>query len=230
VSFGPLGYYFLAANQNRTACVYSTDRVTAIRLLTGHVSDVTCCRWHDNASLFVTGSDDKTVRMWDIRTGNCVRLFQGISNISSVACSPLGGMVAAGADNGLVHLWDTNSGKIIGLYQGHTRGSAVHSVAFNQDSRAMCSGAADCSVRVWDLTEVTKSRPSTGIGYPVYQTNNVYYTKYTPVYHVGYTDKNLLFAGGPVDLSTSKSEQQNSKFQELESLRELNINHSIPFE
>jgi hypothetical protein len=97
----------------------------------------------------------------------------------------------------------------------------------------LLTGAADCSVRVWDLTEVTeviKSRPSTGTGYPVYQTNNVYYTKYTPVYHVGYTDKNLLYAGGPVDLSTSKSEQQNSKFQELESLREFGINHSIPFE
>ena len=231
VSFGPLGYYFLAANQNRTACVYSTDRVNAIRLLTGHVSDVTCCRWHDNASLFVTGSDDKTVRMWDIRTGNCVRLFQGISNISSVACSPQGEMVAAGADNGLVHIWDANSGKIIGLYQGHTRGSTVHSVAFSQDSRAMSSGAADCSVRVWDLTEVTTSQ-SSSIGYPVYQTNNVYYTKYTPVYYVGYTEKNLLFGGGPVDLSISSQNkgQENSKFQELESLRALNINHSIPAE
>jgi len=227
VSFGPLGYYFLAANQNRTACVYSTDRVSPIRLLTGHVSDVTCCRWHDNASLFITGSDDRTARMWDIRSGNCVRLFRGISNISSIVCSPAGGMVAGGADNGIIHLWDASSGKMIGLYQGHNRGSPVYSVAFNQDSTVLCSGAADSSVRVWDLKEVATSPRTASVGYPVYQTNNVYHTKYTPVYFVGYTEKNMLYAGGPVNLS-SHPVTENSKVQELESLKALNINHTVP--
>ena len=224
VSFGPLGYYFLTANQNRTASVYSTDRINPIRLLNGHVSDVTCCRWHDNASLFVTGSDDRTARMWDIRNGNCVRLFQGISNISSIVCSPAGGLVAGGAENGIIHLWDASCGKLIGLFQGHNRGSSVYSIAFNQDSNILCSGAADCSVRIWNLQEAMTSQQTAKVGYPVYESNNVYHTKYAPVYFVGYTEKNLLYAGGPMNL-TSHSVKENSKFQELDSLKALSINH-----
>jgi transcription initiation factor TFIID subunit 5 len=137
-------------------------------------------------------------------------------------------MVAGGADNGIIHLWDASSGKMIGLYQGHNRGSPVYSVAFNQDSTVLCSGAADSSVRVWDLKEVaTSPRTHASVGYPVYQTNNVYHTKYTPVYFVGYTEKNMLYAGGPVNLS-SHPVTENSKVQELESLKALNINHTVP--
>ena len=36
VSFGPIGYYFAAANMDRTVGLYATDRVSQVRLMTGH--------------------------------------------------------------------------------------------------------------------------------------------------------------------------------------------------
>jgi len=118
VSFGPLGYYFAAACMDNTMSVYSTDRPTQVRLMTGHTSDVTCCSWHQNASLVISGSDDKTVRLWDLRVGQSVRLLRGSpAAISSVAVSPVGDKIAAGSDSGAIHMWDIGSGRQIGLLQ-----------------------------------------------------------------------------------------------------------------
>lgn len=54
----------------------------------------TCIRFHPNANYVVTGSMDKTVRVWDAQTGNCVRLLAGHSgNVTCVAVSPSGRQV-----------------------------------------------------------------------------------------------------------------------------------------
>ena len=53
-----------------------------------------CIRFHPNANYVVTGSMDKTVRVWDVQTGNCVRLLAGHSgNVTCVAVSPSGRQV-----------------------------------------------------------------------------------------------------------------------------------------
>ena len=55
VSFNPLGYYFASANQDKTATMYATDRITPIRMFVGHFSDVNCVSWHPNGMLLGTG-------------------------------------------------------------------------------------------------------------------------------------------------------------------------------
>ena len=71
-----------------TAAVYSTDRSAPLRLFTGHISDVTAVCWHENGTLIATSGDDKTARLWDLRTGKGVRIFTGSpSPLSCVALS-----------------------------------------------------------------------------------------------------------------------------------------------
>ena len=60
----------------------------------------------------LTGSEDKTVRLWDIQTGRCVRLLNGCSaGIYQVKVDP-SGQYAVGADAmGIIHMWDLGTGK-----------------------------------------------------------------------------------------------------------------------
>ncbi|KAJ1384086.1 WD40-repeat-containing domain protein [Ochromonadaceae sp. CCMP2298] len=120
VSFSPLGYHFASAHQANTACVWATDRTHPLRLLGGHLSDVTCIAWHATATLLATGSDDKTARLWDIRSGSSARLLRGSgAPLSCVAISPLGNLMAAGTDGGRVLVWDLTSSRLLGVLVGH---------------------------------------------------------------------------------------------------------------
>ena len=219
--------------------MYSTDRSAPLRLFTGHISDVTAVCWHENGTLIATSGDDKTARLWDLRTGKGVRIFTGSpSPLSCVALSSsssttgAASLLAAGTDAGAVCLWDVGTGRQLSVLQGHS--DSVHSVSFSSDGTALASGSADCSLRVFDVnslmsvqqssftsrSSVVAAAPSsssrfsngssssqfTTIGMPlVCQPKHTYHTKFSPVYYVNYTDKNLLFSGGPFSLNCAIS-------------------------
>jgi transcription initiation factor TFIID subunit 5 len=208
------------------AAVYSTDRETPLRLLTGHLSDVNAVCWHENATLVATCSDDRTARLFDIRTGKCVRLFGGspsaLCSVALTAFSASGGvssLLAAGSDLGAVTVWDVGSGRRVSVLGGH-RG-AVHSVAFSADAAALATAGADCSVRVYGVqasiahappyTPAQANTPATSSTAAVGYTNllpprHTYFTKYSPVFHLGYTDRHLLYAGGAFSLDSAIAE------------------------
>ena len=70
VCFAPAGHgLFLSASHDQTARLWSTERSQPLRMLVGHYSDVTCVKFHGNGNYAVTGSCDKTARLWDLNSG-----------------------------------------------------------------------------------------------------------------------------------------------------------------
>ena len=156
--------------------------------------------WHDNATLLASGSEDKSVRIWDFRTGNTVRLLAASKGpISSVAISPVGDKLAAGSDNGMIHVWDIALGKHTAILQGHS--GPVHSVGFSSEGTHLVSGSGDTSVRVWDLhggspvpeTAAAKAQSEVAVLQPQYS----FFTKKSPVYYANFSPSDLIVAGGP---------------------------------
>src|SRR5262245_33896127 len=95
-------------------------------------------------------SRDNTCRLWDIQTGNCVRVFSDHSRpVLSVAISNSGKLLASAGEDQVVKLWDLSAGKSIGSLQGHT--SSVVSLAFSREDSLLCSGGLDNTVRVWSM-------------------------------------------------------------------------------
>jgi len=76
VKFCPLGYYFASASNDRTACVWNMKVHTPVRILSGHLSDVTVLEWHPNCHYLATGSSsDCQIRLWSIETGDCCNIM-----------------------------------------------------------------------------------------------------------------------------------------------------------
>ena len=117
--------------------------------LQGHSSFVKSVAFSPNGSMVVTGSSDKTAKLWDSQTGRCLRTLQGhTATVVLVAFSPDGSMVATGSNDQTVKVWNAQTGKLLHMLQGHTQG--VFSVAFSPDGRLIVTGSLDKTVKVWN--------------------------------------------------------------------------------
>lgn len=92
-----------------------------------------CVQWHENCNYIATGSSDKTVRLWDVQSGECVRIFIGHrSMVLSLAMSPDGRYMASGDEDGTIMMWDLSSGRCVTPLVGHS--SCVWTLDFRLQS------------------------------------------------------------------------------------------------
>ena len=118
-------------------------------LLKGHEGEVRDLAWSPDGASLASGSDDKTVRVWDAATGIARHTLQGHRDwVRSVAWSPDGASLASGSDDKTVRVWDAATGIARHTLQGH--GNLVRSVAWSPDGASLASGSYDKTVRVWD--------------------------------------------------------------------------------
>src|SRR5439155_1402292 len=97
----------------------------------------------------LTGSFDKTARLWDAATGREIRRFEGHSSaVGCVAFSPDGRGVLTGSYDGTVRLWDVATGRETGRFEGQS--GLVASVAFSPDGRSVLTGGEDGTGKLWD--------------------------------------------------------------------------------
>ncbi|KAL4066459.1 WD40-repeat-containing domain protein [Scleroderma yunnanense] len=120
-------------------------------LLQGHTDHVTSVAFCSDGTRIVSGSYDRTVRIWDADRGVqiCSPLKGHTHNITSVAFSPDGTRIVSGSLDNTVRIWDASKNVQIGSpLEGHTQ--CVTSVAFSPDGTKIVSSSFDRTVRIWD--------------------------------------------------------------------------------
>ncbi len=110
--------------------------------------------------MVISGSDDETVRVWDLATGAPVgRPFTGHSRwVRVLAEAELDGrpVVISGSDERTVRVWDLATGAPVGRpFTGHSAWVRAVAAAELAGRPVAISGSSDETVRVWDLATGT---------------------------------------------------------------------------
>ena len=103
----------------------------------------------------ISGFVDKTIRMWDAKTGSAVgKPFEGhTGSVWSVAYSPDGRRIISGSVDKTIRIWDAVTGSQQGVCTfRHTYCADFlrFHVAHSPDGRRLISGSAEKTIRIWD--------------------------------------------------------------------------------
>jgi WD40 repeat protein len=115
----------------------------------GHTDSVTSVAFSPDGTRLVSGSDDKTVKHWDVASGKLLRTLAGHSDrVKSVAFSPDGSrLLSGGSQDGDLRLWDAASGRLLHTFTGHEL--PVEVVAFLPSGKHLLTGG-DPALKLWD--------------------------------------------------------------------------------
>jgi WD40 repeat protein len=150
-AFSPDGRFVLTAGNNKLPQLWEIATGKAVRAfvlplgspaLSPSSNTVNSVAFSPNGRFILTGSLDRSARLWDATTGQVMRAFIGHTNsVTSVAFSPDGRYALTGSADFTARLWDATTGQVVRTFIGHT--NSVTSVAFSPDGRYVLTGSAD---------------------------------------------------------------------------------------
>ncbi|KAJ5370787.1 uncharacterized protein N7496_006879 [Penicillium cataractarum] len=124
-----------------------------LQSLEGHSFGVQVVSFCSKGRILASGSFDKTIRLWDTRTGALQQTLRGHSDgVSSLVFYPdnNGRFLVSGSYDKTVRLWDTVTGEMKWCHNDHSDG--VTAVAVYPNSRLFASTSFDRTVMLRDMT------------------------------------------------------------------------------
>ncbi len=126
-------------------------------VMEGHEGEIECVQFDDR--FIVSGSQDKTIRVWDASSGSNYGILRG--HDESVTCLQLDSdLIVSGSSDTTIRLWEITSTRkrrnskeiseygfeLVRVMTGHE--GTIYCLAL--DPRVILSGGADCKIKIWD--------------------------------------------------------------------------------
>ncbi|KAI8878991.1 WD40 repeat-like protein [Backusella circina FSU 941] len=120
------------------------------KLFKGHQGPVTCVVKGDSDTLW-TGSWDKTIKKWSIKTGECLATLQGHTDFVKTIIV-VGDTLYSGSSDAFLKKWDLTTQTCLLSEKRHKR--AIESLAVTPDGRSIFSASSDGTVVRWDSSDL----------------------------------------------------------------------------
>ena len=120
------------------------------RVAAGHTGWVRCLAIEPNNEWFATGSNDRTIKIWDLATGKIKLTYTGhVASVRDICISERHPYLFSAGEDKTVKCWDLEQNRVVRHYHGHL--SAVNSVKMHPTLNMLFTAGRDCAVRCWDM-------------------------------------------------------------------------------
>jgi WD40 repeat protein len=128
------------------------EKTISNKSLSGHSDSVRAIAFSPDGKYLVSGSNDRTVRLWDLQTGQVIKLLEGHQQrVKCVRVSDDGKLIISGSADSTVKIWNIETGECIRTIKTSDNPNTVlNAISINSNQNLIATGSSSGTVKLWN--------------------------------------------------------------------------------